>query len=915
MGHTSDSEPPKRKRDVDDAGGQPGRAQHAPASIQQGIPSYIHYLPRSNASHLSLIQGDGDTFADIISLIGDYEAVLDRHESLASSLGAKLTGPRLLRGIEKFFDGPIKTTPLQPFSNPISWLDVVSYAKSNPKDFTLVHKPDGSRCCQFVLKGSQVEITEDDWRLVWSGALDRFPLDHPLEEDETAEAATLDILEQRTSILYKKADEVAARARILNHRLGQRKQDILRRRSAQAQDTSPSRFQPNNVSQRGSNFGSGYDLHADLLQQFLTASASPPPSRSTSVTGVPLTSLSQPSPSHSTTHTQSHAPRYSGHTAETVLQPAVDSREAAFRSLITQRTDQLGKGDTINPPWKTVTDEEFRRIKREMGLRDEMDIDGQSEVGPGMDTLDTRDPRANRLGDRHDAGRTSGDRTPGTLGTEDGSRPPSRGDGHPPTTMEPSAALMNRFDLTAERHRLPFTMGQSAGSDHGSRASELKAGFQLATSPDVPAQTANPHDESTPDTTVTLTTKRPISDDTNASFLVDIGLEPLNMSHHQPTTPMMTRRDERPFHHSEVPMDHAALIQSRETGDVLPDDTPVQGNVKALPFAKSWVHMFAGGVGGMTAAAMTAPLDVLKTRLQSDFYQAQIRAAREAQGQVLGRLNPARAALYHLNDTLQILGSVYRTEGWRALFKGLGPNMVGVVPARAINFYVYGNGKRIISQHLNHGEEAPWVHLSAGVAAGVVTSTATNPIWMVKTRLQLDKNVAKKSGGAQLRKYRNSYDCVRQIVRDEGIRSLYRGMSASYLGVVESTMQWMLYEQMKASLARRENRIIRSGREKTWWDKTIDWTGKGFSAGSAKLVAAVIAYPHEVARTRLRQAPMDNGLPKYTGLVQCFKLVWVEEGLMGLYGGLTPHLMRTVPSAAIMFAMYEGILRLFHTPA
>jgi solute carrier family 25 protein 33/36 len=103
--------------------------------------------------------------------------------------------------------------------------------------------------------------------------------------------------------------------------------------------------------------------------------------------------------------------------------------------------------------------------------------------------------------------------------------------------------------------------------------------------------------------------------------------------------------------------------------------------------------------------------------------------------------------------------------------------------------------------------------------------------------------------------------------------------------------------------------------KKTWWDKTVDWTGKGFAAGSAQLVAAVIAYPHEVARTRLRQAPMENGLPKYTGLVQCFKLVWVEEGLMGLYGGLTPHLMRTVPSAAIMFAMYEGILRLFHTPA
>jgi solute carrier family 25 protein 33/36 len=37
--------------------------------------------------------------------------------------------------------------------------------------------------------------------------------------------------------------------------------------------------------------------------------------------------------------------------------------------------------------------------------------------------------------------------------------------------------------------------------------------------------------------------------------------------------------------------------------------------------------------------------------------------------------------------------------------------------------------------------------------------------------------------------------------------------------------------------------------------------------------------------------------------------------MLGLYGGMTPHLLRTVPSAAIMFGMYEGILRLLDTPA
>jgi solute carrier family 25 protein 33/36 len=66
----------------------------------------------------------------------------------------------------------------------------------------------------------------------------------------------------------------------------------------------------------------------------------------------------------------------------------------------------------------------------------------------------------------------------------------------------------------------------------------------------------------------------------------------------------------------------------------------------------------------------------------------------------------------------------------------------------------------------------------------------------------------------------------------------------------------------------------------------------------------------QVVRTRLRESPKD-GKVRYTGLVQCFKLVFKQEGLAGLYGGLTPHMMRVVPSAAIMFGTYEAVLRFF----
>ncbi|KAK4674482.1 Pyrimidine nucleotide transporter, mitochondrial [Podospora pseudopauciseta] len=345
------------------------------------------------------------------------------------------------------------------------------------------------------------------------------------------------------------------------------------------------------------------------------------------------------------------------------------------------------------------------------------------------------------------------------------------------------------------------------------------------------------------------------------------------------------------------------LLQSRETGEV--DPRPKPGERPAV--AKSWAHFVAGGVGGMTAATLTAPLDVLKTRLQSDFYQAQLRASRAAH---VGPMNPLRTAVYHFNETASILAAVYKVEGPRALFKGLGPNLVGVVPARAINFFTYGNSKRLLAQWFNDGkDDSTYIHLSSAMIAGVVTSTATNPIWMVKTRLQLDKNLAAE-GGIATRQYKNSLDCIKQVLRNEGIYGLYKGMSASYLGVAESTLQWVLYERAKKSLARREERLVISGKERTWWDTTVSWMGNASAAGGAKLIAAILTYPHEVARTRLRQAPMADGRPKYTGLVQCFKLVAKEEGMVGLYGGMTPHLLRTVPSAAIMFGMYEGILRL-----
>ncbi|KAL2888115.1 C6 finger domain-containing protein [Ceratocystis lukuohia] len=292
----SDHEPLKRKRNAHEAS--------VPTDlIPRPMPSHIdtapiNYLAQNSMEKLRLIQGDRDTFTDILGLIEDYEGVLSKHESLALRLGAKLTGPRLLKALESAFEGPIVTSPSQtPYNRPVCWVDIVTFAKENPNDFVLTNVMGKDRVCRFNLYGYGVEITEDDWRLIVSGAVDRLMPQQPLDQDETAELATVDIIESRLQMLIMRADEVAKRARQLNYNLGRRKLAIEKRRSHQqsppqsqqhqmhhsrhsSQHHHDQQQQPHQVASNGNRSSwyphhrhgpsGGYDLHADLLQQFET---------------------------------------------------------------------------------------------------------------------------------------------------------------------------------------------------------------------------------------------------------------------------------------------------------------------------------------------------------------------------------------------------------------------------------------------------------------------------------------------------------------------------------------------------------------------------------------------------------------------------------------------------------------------
>lgn len=184
-------------------------------------------------------------------------------------------------------------------------------------------------------------------------------------------------------------------------------------------------------------------------------------------------------------------------------------------------------------------------------------------------------------------------------------------------------------------------------------------------------------------------------------------------------------------------------------------------------------RLIAGGAAGVTAASLTYPLDLVRTRLAAQ-----------------------RNEKYY-KGIIHALQTIVRDEGAKGLYKGMGATLLGVGPNIAINFCVYETLKSIWAEKRS---EAPgiWSSLVFGSVAGIASSTATFPLDLVRRRMQLvgaaGSDPVYKSG------VMGTFAHIRKV---EGWKGLYRGILPEYLKVVPSVgIVFMTYEFMKSRLMR-----------------------------------------------------------------------------------------------------------------
>eukprot|EP01112_Ceratiomyxa_fruticulosa_P013502 TRINITY_DN37_c0_g1_i1.p1 TRINITY_DN37_c0_g1~~TRINITY_DN37_c0_g1_i1.p1 ORF type:complete len:581 (-),score=74.44 TRINITY_DN37_c0_g1_i1:316-2058(-) len=137
--------------------------------------------------------------------------------------------------------------------------------------------------------------------------------------------------------------------------------------------------------------------------------------------------------------------------------------------------------------------------------------------------------------------------------------------------------------------------------------------------------------------------------------------------------------------------------------------------------------------------------------------------------------------------------------------------------------------------------------------------------------------------------------CLREITRKEGVRGLYRGLSASLFTSTQAMVQFPLYETLK--------RVI--------YDQTAHKELSFLSASALSAsIACTVSYPSEVVRSRMQIQGSHSSMPKrYNSVLGAFKTIWKEEGFRGMYRGLGTSLLRLTPAHAVSFTVYECVLR------
>lgn len=293
--------------------------------------------------------------------------------------------------------------------------------------------------------------------------------------------------------------------------------------------------------------------------------------------------------------------------------------------------------------------------------------------------------------------------------------------------------------------------------------------------------------------------------------------------------------------------------------------------------------MFVSGlIAGAIVRTLVHPIDTLKTRMQ-----------------VIKSLG-GQKKMFNSGGLKDLSINLYRTEGIRGFYRGLGISLVGGAPGAGLYFICYERFNELYSR-LTNTNKSFLVGIASGISAEIVSCVFWVAIDVIKERMQVMTLLKSYH-------YKNSVDAIRQILRNEGIGSLYRGYGVTvltfgpYVGISMAS-----FDKLKSIFD------LEYGKG-TFFQNFL------LSSASA-CIASIITHPIDVVKVRLQvqrsqlRNPAAVGSSSevnrsdfgYRNWVHGLKRIMIEEGTHGLYKGLSARLLLGVVTQGFHLSINDKV--------
>ncbi|KAI6123304.1 mitochondrial carrier [Pisolithus croceorrhizus] len=358
-------------------------------------------------------------------------------------------------------------------------------------------------------------------------------------------------------------------------------------------------------------------------------------------------------------------------------------------------------------------------------------------------------------------------------------------------------------------------------------------------------------------------------------------------------------------------------------------------------------YALAGALGACFSNAIVYPLDVAKTRIQATSSTAK------------GKRKDDMTMLSVLRDILREEG----TMGW---YSGFAATMLNTFSTQYAYFFFYSfirtaYTKRLTSK-LPKGSKPPPLstaaELTLGAIAGALSQIFTIPVSVIATRQQIGKSLRQGTksysllhgGDNESQPYEldaptlsdgeakelqeiqddNSFlNVAREIIREDGITGLWRGLKPSMVLTVNPAITYGMYERLKSILLLAREKAGAGGKMTPWMS---------FMLGAfSKTLATIVTYPYIMAKVRIqaRTSGSDSdedmgrddrtgdvekrlggssqkhprGRAKQSGALALLIRVLKTEGVVGWYQGMSAQIIKAVLSQALLFVSKEQFER------